>query len=261
MGAIKPKSTGNAFKRRARVAANRRRGRLVSRKGLVKRPLRSKQSQVAVSLAEHKRSPDARLMPLAHEMLYSSVCSFKQRNKTVRAPRASPRTHTVSKRGCLPRAASCASVLRRRKAGVDVRTAAASSVTLRRRSPSTYAHLMPEAQREAIDRLGARLERLAASGFDSTGQPNGNRLATSIEKSLQMQAIDGSANGNRTLPPQRAEECRRVPNCGFSPNLCDSGLWQACRRVRCMDQIWIRLTRQSNEAGGELTGYPVACQE
>lgn len=260
MGAIKPKSTGNAFKRRARVAANRRRGRLVSRKGLVKRPLRSKQSQVAVSLAEHKRSPDARLMPLAHEMLYSSVCSFKQRNKTVRAPRASPRTHTVSKRGCLPRAASCASVLRRRKAGVDVRTAAASSVTLRRRSPSTYAHLMPEAQREAIDRLGARLERLAASGFDSTGQPNGNRLATSIEKACRCRPLMVAPTESNPSPAA----CRGVPTrteLRFFANLCDSGLWQACRRVRCMDQIWIRLTRQSNEAGGELTGYPVACQE
>lgn len=52
-------------------------------------------------------------------------------------------------------------------AGVDVRTAAgvlghsSPTVTL-----STYAHLMPEAQREAVDRLGERIERfvLASSG-------------------------------------------------------------------------------------------------
>jgi integrase len=48
-------------------------------------------------------------------------------------------------------------------AGVDVRTAAgvlghaSPTITL-----STYAHLMPEAQREAVDRLGERLERLVA---------------------------------------------------------------------------------------------------
>ncbi|MGB8518684.1 MAG: site-specific integrase [Candidatus Tumulicola sp.] len=84
-------------------------------------------------------------------------------------------------------------------AGVDVRTAAgvlghaSPTITL-----STYAHLMPEAQREAVDRLGERLERLAAVSFDTARQPNGNRLAASIEKSLQIQAISGSANGNRT---------------------------------------------------------------
>jgi integrase len=46
-------------------------------------------------------------------------------------------------------------------AGVDVSTAAG---VLGHASPiitlSTYAHLMPEAQREAVDRLGGRLERL-----------------------------------------------------------------------------------------------------
>lgn len=84
-------------------------------------------------------------------------------------------------------------------AGVDVRTAAgvlghaSPSITL-----STYAHLMPEAQREAVDRLGERLERLAGGSFDSARQPNGNRIAGSIKKSLQIQAVDGSANGNRT---------------------------------------------------------------
>ncbi len=68
-------------------------------------------------------------------------------------------------------------------AGVDVRTTAgvlghtSPSVTL-----STYVHLMPEAQREAVDRLGARLESLAASGFDVARQPNGNRLHGSIKK-------------------------------------------------------------------------------
>ena len=47
-------------------------------------------------------------------------------------------------------------------AGVDVRTVAgvlghvSPTITL-----STYAHLMPEAQRDAVDRLGERLERLA----------------------------------------------------------------------------------------------------
>jgi hypothetical protein len=56
---------------------------------------------------------------------------------------------------------------------------------------------MPEAQREAID-LGARLESLAVSGIDAARQPNGNRLAGSIKKSLLIQAGDGSANGNRT---------------------------------------------------------------
>jgi hypothetical protein len=82
---------------------------------------------------------------------------------------------------------------------VDVRTAAgvlghaSPTVTL-----STYAHLMPEAQREAIDRLGARLESLAASGFDAARQPNGNRLDSGIKKSLQIRAVSGSANGNRT---------------------------------------------------------------
>ena len=51
-------------------------------------------------------------------------------------------------------------------AGVDVRTVAgvlghaSPSITL-----STYAHLMPEAQREAIDRLGDRIERLTGSGI------------------------------------------------------------------------------------------------
>jgi len=47
-------------------------------------------------------------------------------------------------------------------AGVDVRTAAG---VLGHASPSltllTYAHLMPEARRDAVDRLGERLERLA----------------------------------------------------------------------------------------------------
>lgn len=48
-------------------------------------------------------------------------------------------------------------------AGVDVRTAAgvlghaSPSITL-----STYAHLMPEAQRDAVERLGERLQALAA---------------------------------------------------------------------------------------------------
>ncbi len=84
-------------------------------------------------------------------------------------------------------------------AGVDVRTAAgilghaSPTVTL-----STYAHLMPEAQREAVDRLGERLERLAATAFDAARQPNGNRVAASIKKGLQIQAVIGSANGNRT---------------------------------------------------------------
>jgi hypothetical protein len=84
-------------------------------------------------------------------------------------------------------------------AGVDVRTVAgvlghvSPSITL-----STYAHLMPEAQRDAVDRLGLSLERLAAaSGFDTVRQPNGNRVAASIKKGLQMQTISGSANGNR----------------------------------------------------------------
>lgn len=84
-------------------------------------------------------------------------------------------------------------------AGVDVRTAAgvlghaSPTVTL-----STYAHLMPEAQRDAVDRLGERIEQLVAAGFDAARQPNGNRLTASIEKGLQVQAVDGSANGNRT---------------------------------------------------------------
>ncbi len=84
-------------------------------------------------------------------------------------------------------------------AGVDVRTAAgvlghvSPSITL-----STYAHLLAEAQREAVDRLGERLERLVANGFDEARQPNGNRVAARIEKSLQIQAVSGSANGNRT---------------------------------------------------------------
>jgi len=84
-------------------------------------------------------------------------------------------------------------------AGVDVRTAAgvlghaSPTVTL-----STYAHLMPEAQRDAVDRLGERLERLAAAGFEAARQPNGNRVVPSIKKSLQIQAFQNSANGNRT---------------------------------------------------------------
>jgi hypothetical protein len=84
-------------------------------------------------------------------------------------------------------------------AGVDVRTAAgllghaSPTVTL-----STYAHLMPEAQRDAVERLGERLERLAKAGFDAARQPNGNRLSASIPKNLQIQAVSGSANGNRT---------------------------------------------------------------
>jgi hypothetical protein len=61
---------------------------------------------------------------------------------------------------------------------------------------------MPEAQRDAVDRLGLSLERLAAaSGFDTVRQPNGNRVAASIKKGLQMQTISGSANGNRTRDP------------------------------------------------------------
>ena len=49
-------------------------------------------------------------------------------------------------------------------AGVDVRTTAgvlghaSATITL-----STYAHLVPEAQREAVDRLGEHLERLAGN--------------------------------------------------------------------------------------------------
>jgi integrase len=92
-------------------------------------------------------------------------------------------------------------------AGIDVRTAAgvlghsSPTVTL-----TTYAHLMPEAQRNAVDRLGERLEHLAAVGFDEERQPNGNRLAADIKKSLQIQAISCSANGNRT----RYRGCRVV---------------------------------------------------
>jgi hypothetical protein len=71
--------------------------------------------------------------------------------------------------------------------GVDVRTTAAMlghtspTVTL-----STYAHLIGDAQRDAADLLGERLERIAAeptptdteTGSDSDArQPNGNRGA------------------------------------------------------------------------------------
>jgi len=59
-------------------------------------------------------------------------------------------------------------------AGVDVRTAAGvlghaspSSTTL-----STYAHLMPEAQRDAVDRLSERLERLVGGSSGAARQPN-----------------------------------------------------------------------------------------
>jgi integrase len=68
-------------------------------------------------------------------------------------------------------------------AGVDVRTTAgvlghaSPSITL-----STYAHLMPEAQREAVYRLGERLERLAQCGFDTARQLNGNRLTATIKR-------------------------------------------------------------------------------
>jgi hypothetical protein len=56
---------------------------------------------------------------------------------------------------------------------------------------------MPEAQREAVDRFRERLERLVAAGFNAARQPHGNRLEASIKKSLQIQAVSGSANGNR----------------------------------------------------------------
>jgi len=90
-------------------------------------------------------------------------------------------------------------------AGVDVRTAAgvlghaSPSITL-----STYAHLMPEAQREAVARLGERLEQLVGSSIDAARQPNGNRRAPSIEKSLQIQTVFGNANGNRTRVLRRS---------------------------------------------------------
>jgi hypothetical protein len=41
---------------------------------------------------------------------------------------------------------------------------------------------MAEAQRDAVDRLGERLESLAAIGFEAARQPNGNRLASTIKK-------------------------------------------------------------------------------
>jgi integrase len=94
--------------------------------------------------------------------------------------------------------------------GVDIRTVAAilghasPSVTL-----TVYAHLIPEKQNEAVDWLGDHLQSLTtAVGFDAARQPNGNRLAASIKKSLQIQAISGSANGNRT-PPMRS---RPIPS-------------------------------------------------
>jgi hypothetical protein len=58
------------------------------------------------------------------------------------------------------------------------------------------------------------------------------------KKSLQTQAFQNSANGNRTLSPQRADGCRHVTNCGFSPKLCSLASYAACRRVSSMDQIW-----------------------
>jgi hypothetical protein len=57
---------------------------------------------------------------------------------------------------------------------------------------------MPEAQREAVYRLGERLERLAQCVFDTARQLNGNRLTATIKKGLQIRAVSGSANGNRT---------------------------------------------------------------
>jgi Phage integrase family len=81
-------------------------------------------------------------------------------------------------------------------AGVDVRTAAG---VLGRASPSitlsTYAHWMPEAQRDAVDRLGERLEPIAGSTFDTGRQPNGNRLASSIKKGLQIQIHPSTSSG------------------------------------------------------------------
>lgn len=82
--------------------------------------------------------------------------------------------------------------------GTDVRTTAGvlghatASVTL-----SIYAHLVGDAQRAAIDGLGARLERIAGSAatlisggrgreeradVSSRGQPNGNRRVSESEK-------------------------------------------------------------------------------
>jgi hypothetical protein len=51
---------------------------------------------------------------------------------------------------------------------------------------------------EDMRRSAEAFGRSEIEGFDVARQPNGDRLAASIEKSLQIQAIDGSANGNRT---------------------------------------------------------------
>ena len=63
---------------------------------------------------------------------------------------------------------------------LDLRASHAGSAARSRRSP----------------RRAPRTPR--GGGFDAARQPNGNRVAASIKKSLQIQAISGSANGNRT---------------------------------------------------------------
>jgi hypothetical protein len=52
---------------------------------------------------------------------------------------------------------------------------------------------MAEAQRDAVDRLGERLESLAAIGFWSGAATEWQAPRLNHQKSLQVQAIDGSA--------------------------------------------------------------------
>jgi hypothetical protein len=84
------------------------------------------------------------------------------------------------------RAATCRSD---RASAVRLDTAAHPTPRRKRFSPtitlSTYAHLMPEAQRDAVDHLDERLERLGREpGFDAGRQPNGNRAVLDVRKSL-----------------------------------------------------------------------------
>jgi integrase len=81
--------------------------------------------------------------------------------------------------------------------GTDVRTTASvlghstPSVTL-----SVYAHLMGEAQRDALDRLGDRIERLAepASSFRAASKWPANGSA--YQKRLLNNALNGAVDGD-----------------------------------------------------------------
>jgi hypothetical protein len=104
---------------------------------------------------------------------------------------------------------------------------------------------MAEAQRDAVDRLGERLESLAAIGFEAARQPNGKRLVSTIKKACKYKLLMVAPNGNRKRyctqthgdrsrlkEPSKRKFTRRVALIGLSWPQCVGQLW-AANEPRC----------------------------